>query len=878
MKTDKKNILIKILLHLIFLCIPSVIATAFALKELNEYYTVFDNNWFEQTCFFLAGIFIAGVLFNFRLRFLPITAILIVVLIIVKTIISNIELYEFNTFFYLVRFQVFSALFITGWICGWGFSRLRNFAIIFAAVIILIAIFVTVSKSEFSFTGILKTFLPIILFAFYIVYISAAVRNVTVFSRGRFFMLLRNLIGIIALFLLMMFVVGLLTKPAFTDIEKIWNNKTEQNESDGLLERNSSDSTYKMKDKMRPNPTFGKEKDNPEPIFVAYINNYLDDNQQIPNPLYFVSHYLTNFDSFTETFEKDSIVPYNDLFQPVPSEMNLYFSRTDTAIMNTALKDTLTKIVDIDIFNINLSSEEFVAPITSFFYQPVAIEDDYKVQFKSAYRTKSVVSDLNSAYFVYPSRDEMLQMYQQQRYNMLSSVKNFDDLSETFYNYYTSLPDNDFIDSLKKLTAEITASAQNPIDKILAIRDYFFAVDEFGEPAFKYTENPGIPGIPGASKLAHFLFESHKGYCAHFAGVTLFMLRACGIPSRLTVGFATVDRSDKNKGWYWFYADQAHAWVQIYFPKFGWLDFDTTIGNDDMEESPQPDGTPPMQINKANFAGTGKIIALDTANKYVDFALEKMTINDNEYIFENPEQIIFDMTSAKILRDTVNLKFSELSENDSGLSLSFDEDLKDIEPSINMPKNEVLEMIPKPVKIDEFRIDVNKDNKKEDEKSTAESNLQQNEKNKISVFVICIIVIVALLIFVFSLPYLIFKYYKHKSKSKHKNANIFYVYKTSLFLLNQIYCERKNLTPLQFASDEVDKKYETELEKFIMIYLQFKYSDMKITDEGKEFVNNFYRNFENKINKKHSKIELIKRFLNIKQTLKFYTNNYGTAK
>ncbi|MDR0754643.1 MAG: transglutaminase-like domain-containing protein [Prevotellaceae bacterium] len=877
MKTDRKNILIKILLHLIFLCIPAVALTAFALRGLNEYYAVLDNNWFVQTCFFFAGISIACILFNLRLRFLPITIVLVVILIVIRIIISNIELFEFNTFFYLVRFKVFSTIFVTGWICGWGFSRFKNFAIIFAAVIAVIAIFITVSQSEFSFIGILKIFLPIILFAFYIVYMSSAVHNVTVFSRGRFFIFLRNLLGIILLFLLLMFLVGLLMKSTFTEIEKTWDSKTQKNEADGLLER-SKDSTYKMKDRMRPNPAFGKAKDNPEPMFVAYIDNYLDDDHEIPNPLYFISHYLTNFDSFTETFEKDSIIPYSDLFQTAPSEIDLYFSQTDTAIMNVALQDTLTKIVDVDVYNINLSPKEFVAPITSFFCQPVAIENDYKTQFKSAYRSKSVVSDLNSAYFVYPSRDELLLIYQQQRYDILASVENFDDLPETFYSYYTSLPDNDFIDSLKNLTKKITAGAETPVEKIIAIRNHFFAVDELGEPVFKYTENPGIPGIPGASKLAHFLFESHKGYCAHFAGVTLFMLRVCGIPARLTVGFATVDRSDKNKGWYWFYEDQAHAWVQIYFPKFGWLDFDTTVGNDDMEESPQPDGTPPMQINKANFAGTGKITARDTINKLIDFALEKMTVNDSEYIFESPKQIVLDMTVAKILRDTVNLKFSELSDSDSGLSLSFDETLKDIKPSINTPKNEVFEMLPKPVKIDEFRIDVNKIDEQKDEKSDTDSNLRNDNKNKISIFAVCAIILVAILIFIMVLPYIIFKYYKYKSKLKSKNVNIFYIYKTSMFLLNQLQCERKNLTPLQFASTVADKKYETEFEKFMIIYLQFKYSDIKITPDEKEFINGFYCNFKNKIRKKHGKFELVKKFLNIKQTLKFYINNYGTTK
>ena len=273
---ERKNTLIKILLHLIFLCIPTVVAVAFELNALNEYYTVLDNKWFVQTCFFLAGISIACVLFNFRLRFIPITAILVVILIITQTIISNIELFEFYTFFYLVRFQVFSMIFVTGWICGWGFSRFKNFAVLFAAIIVVTAIFITVSQSEFSFIGILKTFLPIILFAVYIVYMSAAVRNITVFSRSRFFTFLRNLFGILALFLLLMFANALLMKPAFMQIEKDWDSKSGKSVSEGLLER-GSDSTYKMKDRMRPNPTFGKGKDNPQPMFVAYVDNFLDE-------------------------------------------------------------------------------------------------------------------------------------------------------------------------------------------------------------------------------------------------------------------------------------------------------------------------------------------------------------------------------------------------------------------------------------------------------------------------------------------------------------------------------------------------------------------------------------------------------------------------
>ncbi|MFN8689318.1 MAG: transglutaminase-like domain-containing protein, partial [Cyclobacteriaceae bacterium] len=89
-------------------------------------------------------------------------------------------------------------------------------------------------------------------------------------------------------------------------------------------------------------------------------------------------------------------------------------------------------------------------------------------------------------------------------------------------------------------------------------------------------------------------FKTKAGYCTYYAGASHFMLRALGIPTRFTTGFATIDRSDKNKGWYWFYASQAHAWTQVYFPEYGWMDFDMTIGNEEQQEAPRPDGTPPL--------------------------------------------------------------------------------------------------------------------------------------------------------------------------------------------------------------------------------------------------------------------------------------------
>src|SRR5690606_37069906 len=161
--------------------------------------------------------------------------------------------------------------------------------------------------------------------------------------------------------------------------------------------------------------------------------------------------------------------------------------------------------------------------------------------------------------------------------------------------------------------------------------------------------------IPSASKLNHFLFETREGYCAYYAGATLFMLRSLGIPSRIAVGFMTIDRSDKNKGWYWYYADQAHAWVQIYLPDYGWLDFDTTVGNDEARESPSPDGTPPLPPPIAVLSISGLATEVDTSVKQMVLETKEMTVRDQSFEIQPTLEKALDLSRSSIWLDTLQV-------------------------------------------------------------------------------------------------------------------------------------------------------------------------------------------------------------------------------
>ena len=90
---------------------------------------------------------------------------------------------------------------------------------------------------------------------------------------------------------------------------------------------------------------------------------------------------------------------------------------------------------------------------------------------------------------------------------------------------------------------------------------------------FAYDQSPSQPA--GLPPLAHFVDESRRGYCQHFAGAMALMLRFLGIPARVAAGFT----SGKYENGGWTVTDHnAHTWVEVWFPDYGWLAFDPTPG------------------------------------------------------------------------------------------------------------------------------------------------------------------------------------------------------------------------------------------------------------------------------------------------------------
>jgi len=88
---------------------------------------------------------------------------------------------------------------------------------------------------------------------------------------------------------------------------------------------------------------------------------------------------------------------------------------------------------------------------------------------------------------------------------------------------------------------------------------------------FNYDEYPPLTQYP----LLTFLFQNKLGYCQQFAGAMALLLRMGGIPARVSTGFTTGVYDQANKEWFITDVD-AHAWVEAWFPHYGWVPFDPT--------------------------------------------------------------------------------------------------------------------------------------------------------------------------------------------------------------------------------------------------------------------------------------------------------------
>ncbi|HEY88939.1 MAG TPA: transglutaminase domain-containing protein [Thermoflexia bacterium] len=158
---------------------------------------------------------------------------------------------------------------------------------------------------------------------------------------------------------------------------------------------------------------------------------------------------------------------------------------------------------------------------------------------------------------------------------------------------YLALPEN-IPERVTELAHDLTATRLTPYDRAVAIEEYLRAT-------YPYTLE--VPPPPITLDIAdYFLFELQKGYCDYYATAMVVLARSAGLPARLAIGYAP-GRYLAERAQYIVTEADAHAWVEVYFPNYGWINFEPTAGrppleryaDGEMESLPPAGEEPPAQ-------------------------------------------------------------------------------------------------------------------------------------------------------------------------------------------------------------------------------------------------------------------------------------------
>ena len=119
--------------------------------------------------------------------------------------------------------------------------------------------------------------------------------------------------------------------------------------------------------------------------------------------------------------------------------------------------------------------------------------------------------------------------------------------------------------SIKTLALSVTSGAKTMYDMAVDLENYL-------RSNYSYNTNISLP--PGQEGVSWFLFRSGKqGFCNYFATTMAVMARELGMPARVVAGY-TAGKPDPKTHQLVVRGSDAHAWTQIYFAGYGWVNFE----------------------------------------------------------------------------------------------------------------------------------------------------------------------------------------------------------------------------------------------------------------------------------------------------------------
>ncbi len=179
---------------------------------------------------------------------------------------------------------------------------------------------------------------------------------------------------------------------------------------------------------------------------------------------------------------------------------------------------------------------------------------------------------------------------------------------------YLHLPPG-FSRRVERLANEITADVATPYDKTEAIITWL-------RSNIRYQREIGAPP-EGQDPVEWFLFDSRVGFCDYYASAAVLMLRSEGVPSRLAAGFAE-GAFDAETHQYLVSEADLHSWPEVYFPGYGWVEFEPTVSQPVLERTQgqsaegEQGGAGPEETSSGAASGAAGGLASDSLDQLAD--------------------------------------------------------------------------------------------------------------------------------------------------------------------------------------------------------------------------------------------------------------------
>ncbi len=152
--------------------------------------------------------------------------------------------------------------------------------------------------------------------------------------------------------------------------------------------------------------------------------------------------------------------------------------------------------------------------------------------------------------------------------------------SDALWEHYTEAPpDARYHDLARKLQSDLRPDLKtDPLALAFVVKRYL-------ETNATYSFKNKYAGSDDPT--ADFLFsEDMRGYCVHLAHAEAYLVRALGIPARVSAGYAVPAENLAGGSALLIKSGDAHAWAEIYLEGIGWVPIEVTPEKTDVEPTP----------------------------------------------------------------------------------------------------------------------------------------------------------------------------------------------------------------------------------------------------------------------------------------------------